>query len=105
MKLSAKVLLLSAAISSATAFADTGALRVKIVDGNGNAVVGAMVGASTSDSLTSRKGITDANGEVKLVGLDPSIHYSVVVNGEGYQPIKSQNVRVVSGRALLLTIH
>jgi len=102
MKLSAKVLLLSAAISSATAFADTGALRVKIVDDNGNAVVGAMVGASTSDSLTSRKGITDKNGEVKLVGLDPSIHYSVVVNGEGYQPIKSQNVRVVSGKSFAL---
>ena len=83
MKLSAKVLLLSAAISSATAFADTGALRVKIVDGNGNAVVGAMVDAHTSESLTGRKGVTDANGEVRLSGLDTSSKYVVAVNGDG----------------------
>jgi len=103
MKLSAKVLLLSAAISSATAFADTGALRVKIVDGNGNAVVGAMVDAHTSESLTGRKGVTDANGEVRLSGLDPSAKYVVAVHGDGYQAIKSQNVRVVSGKSFALS--
>lgn len=35
---------------------------------------------------------------MRLLGLDPSNQYEVVVSGTGYQPLRNQNVQVVSGR-------
>lgn len=83
---------------SASAFADTGALRVLITDADGNAIAGASVSASTPESLTTRSGVTNENGEVRLSGLDPSDQYVVTVNAEGYQAARNERVLVVSER-------
>ncbi len=101
-RLKAASVLLAAAISS-QAFADTGGLRVVVTDAAGNPVAGAMVQASTPESLTQKSGITGPDGEVRLLGLDPSEQYEVVVSGSGYQPLRNANVQVVSGRNFTLT--
>ena len=97
IKLTAAALLLSVAFSS-TAFADTGGLQVRVTDADGNPVAGASIHASTSDSLTTKSGTTDANGGVRLMGLDPSDDYVVSVTADGFQPARNENVLVVSER-------
>jgi len=97
IKLTAAALLLSVAFSS-TAFADTGGLQVRVTDADGNPVAGASIHASTSESLTTKSGTTDANGSVRLVGLDPSDEYIVSVTADGFQPQRNENVLVVSER-------
>lgn len=98
--------LLAATISLATycgaAFADTGSLRITVTDAAGNPVAGAEVDVHTPESLTTKKGVTDENGEIRLLGLDPSAKYEVEVSGTGYQPVKSKNVLVVSGQSFAL---
>jgi len=101
-RLKAASVLLAAAISSQV-FADTGGLRVVVTDASGNPVVGAMVQASTPESLTSKSGVTGPDGEIRLLGLDPSAAYEVVVSGSGYQPLRNSNVTVVSGRNFTLS--
>jgi len=93
--------MLSAALTS-TAFGHTGGLRVRITDASGNPVSGATVTAETSESLTSKSGTTSANGEVTLIGLDPSGEYEVTVSGSGYQRLRTEDVVVVSGRNFTL---
>ncbi|WP_250459210.1 TonB-dependent receptor [Microbulbifer litoralis] len=85
-----------------SAFADTGALRITVTDASGNPVSGAEVDVHTPESLTTKTGVTDENGEIRLIGLDPSAKYEVEVSGEGYQPIKNKNVLVVSGQSFAL---
>jgi hypothetical protein len=94
--LSIAALLLSAAFS--TAFADTGGLQVKVTDASGNPVAGAAVSASTVDSLSKKSGVTDAGGELRLMGLDPSDQYVITVTADGYQAARNENVLVVSER-------
>ena len=97
IKLTAAALLLSVAFSS-TALADTGGLQVRVTDADGNPVAGASVHASTSESLTTKSGTTDASGGVRLIGLDPSDDYVITVTAEGYQPQRNENVLIVSER-------
>jgi hypothetical protein len=97
LQLTAAALLFSVAFSS-TAFADTGGLQVRVTDADGNPVAGASIHASTSESLTTKSGTTDANGSVRLVGLDPSDDYVVSVTADGFQPQRNENVLVVSER-------
>jgi len=78
---SATALLLCMTLSSA-AFADTGALMVVITDA----------------SLISKAGVTNAAGELRLSGLDPSDAYVVRVTAEGYAPARNEGVLVVSER-------
>ena len=91
------VTFLCLAISTA-AYADTGALRVSVTDADGNPVVGASVSARTAESLTAKAGVTDANGELRLGGLDPSDDWVVTVSAEGYQAVRNEDVLVVSER-------
>ncbi|MEQ8205439.1 MAG: TonB-dependent receptor, partial [Woeseia sp.] len=97
LKLGALLLLLSTG-----ALADTGTLRVSVTDGSGNPLAGATVTASTSESLGQKSGVTDSNGEVRLAGLDPSDAYVVTINADGYQPVRNENVLVVSERTFNL---
>ena len=97
IKLTAAALLLSVAFS-ATAFADTGGLQVRVTDADGNPVAGASIHASTSESLTTKSGTTDASGGVRLMGLDPSDNYVITVTADGYQSARNENVLVVSER-------
>jgi hypothetical protein len=87
---------------SSTAFADTGALRVNISDADGNPVTGAVVTASSPDSLVSKSGVSDENGDVRLAGLDPADNYAVTVAAEGYNPARNVDVLVISERTLNL---
>jgi len=97
LRLSAAALIVSVAFGS-TAFADTGALKVKVTDSDGNPVAGASVSASTAESLTTRSGSTNANGELRLVGLDPSENYVLSVAASGYRSQRNEGVLVVSER-------
>ena len=97
LKLSVTTLLLCVALGSA-AYADTGSLNVSVTDADGNPLAGASVTARSADSLTSKSGTTDANGELRIAGLDPSNDWVVTVNAEGYQAIRNEDVLVVSER-------
>lgn len=97
LRLSAVTLLLSVALSS-TALADTGALKVKVTDADGNPIAGAAISASTAESLTTKSAQTNAGGEARLVGLDPSDAYVVTVTADGYQSQRNEGVLVVSER-------
>ncbi len=101
LKLFAAALLVSVSLSS-NAFADTGALKVIVTNESGNPVAGATVSASTSESLSQKSGVTDADGTVRLSGLDPSNEYVVVVTADGYQPVRNENVLVVTERTFNL---
>jgi hypothetical protein len=99
-----RCVILGAALTSAAAFADTGGLKVKILDTSGKPVVGAVVKASTTESLVSKKGVTDVNGFVRLIGLDPSTKYQIEVNSTGFQKLNREKVRVVSGKNFNLNL-
>ena len=91
----ATALLLTVALSS-IAIADTGGLKVKITDSEGNPIAGARVTAETVDSLSMKSVVTGADGTARLMGLDPSGEYVVTASAEGYQGHRVENVLVVS---------
>jgi hypothetical protein len=95
--LSVAALFISVAFSAA-AIADTGGLQVRVTDSSGNPIAGASVNASTSESLTRKSGVTDADGQIRLMGLDPSNDYVVTVTADGYQQARNEDVLVVSER-------
>ena len=82
---------------------DTGGLKIKVTDSNGNAVAGATVTVKSPDSLVSRNATSDAEGFVTLRGLDASNNYTVSINGGAIQPFEANNVRVVTGKSLNLS--
>jgi hypothetical protein len=87
-------------LGMSTAFADTGGLKFQVTDADGKPVAGAVVNVSTSESLVSRKGVTDENGYLRLSGLDPSTKYEVEITGNGFEPFSRDKVRVVLGKSL-----
>ena len=86
--LSVAALIISVAFSSA-AIADTGGLQVTVTDSSGNPIAGASVNASTSESLTKKSGVTDVEGQIRFMGLDPSSDYVVTVTADGYQQARN----------------
>ena len=84
------------------AMADTGGLRIAVNDASGQPLPGATVKVSSPDSLVSKSAVTDANGNARLIGLDPSTHYTVEVTAPGYTDFSADNVAVVSGKDLSL---
>ncbi len=83
---------------------DTGALNVTVVDSSGNAVIGAVVSAKTSESLRSASGATNSDGTVKLSFLDPSSKYVVNVKASGFASSSATNITVVSGQTRGLSL-
>ena len=83
----------------AMAQSQTGALRVAIT-GNGAPVAGATVTVSSPDSLVTKTGVTEADGRVRVGGIDPATNYTVQVEAAGFAPFTAENVAVVSGRDL-----
>ena len=91
--------IISIAISASSISADdTGSLNVSVVDSSGNAVVGAVVSAKTSESLRGASGATNSDGTVKLNFLDPSSKYVVNVKASGFASSSASNITVVSGQ-------
>jgi len=46
--------------------------------------------------------VTDADGSVRLEGLDPSDSYEVVVTGDGFEEMRTRDVKVISERTFAL---
>lgn len=91
-------------LTPATAFAQsqTGTLRIAVNGDDGRPLPGATVAVSSPDSLVTRTGVTDAEGRVRLAGLDPATNYTVRVSAPGYSDYSVGDVAVVSGRELSL---
>ena len=102
LKRSALAMALSMCFVGAALAADTGGLRIAITSANGQPIVGATVKLSSPSSLVSKSGVTDANGNVNLVGLDPATNYTVEVVAAGYSNFNASNVAVVSDKNLSL---
>ena len=82
------------------AWADTGGLRITVNGSNGEPLAGATVKVSSPDSLVSRSGVTDAEGRLRLQGLDPATNYTVEVVAPGHSDFSAGNVAVISGKDL-----
>lgn len=82
----------------ALAQASSGALRVTVTGPNGQPLAGATVLVKSPDSIQPRTGVTDAEGKVRVSGLDPSTNYTVTVTSSGYNEFSAGNVAVVSGQ-------
>ncbi|WP_299071813.1 carboxypeptidase regulatory-like domain-containing protein [uncultured Paraglaciecola sp.] len=93
----------SLGLSASAYAADSGGLKIRVTDANGNAVAGAVVKVQSPESLITKEGVSDSEGNVRLIGLDPSNKYEVSIGGEGYQPFSANNVRVVTGKSLNLS--
>lgn len=100
MRHAALAVALSMCFASAALAQQAGGLRITINGSDGQPVAGATVRASSPDSLVSKTGKTDANGELRLLGLDPATNYTVQVTAAGYQDLNANNVAVVSGKDL-----
>lgn len=94
-----RAVLVGSAFMSMSAMADSGALRVKVMDNNGNPLAGAKVFVQTPDSLVKKTAMTDANGYVRLLGLDPSENYKVQISRDGFAEVTSDKVLVISGKS------
>ncbi len=86
--------------TTALAQSQAGSLRVTVTGTGGAPLSGASVTVSSPDSLVTRTGVTDAEGRVRLGGLDPATNYTVAVSAAGYSDFSASNVAVVSGRDL-----
>ncbi len=102
LKRSALAAALGMCFIGAALAAETGGLRITITGNDGQPVAGATVKVSSPDSLVSRTGVTEADGSVRLTGLDPSTNYTVEVGASGYDQFSASNVAVVSGKNLSL---
>ena len=87
---------------STSVFADTGSLKIRITDSQGAPVANAKVLVSSPDSLGKKEAVTDSEGFVRLIGLDPSGKYTVEVDRAGYSDFSRDNVKVVSGKTFNL---
>ncbi|WP_457934704.1 TonB-dependent receptor [Pseudoalteromonas sp. SCSIO 43210] len=92
----------SISISSTAFAADTGGLKIRVTDKQGNPVAGATISVQSPESLVSKKGVSDSAGYVLLRGLDPSSKYVVDITGNSIQPFEAKNVRVITDKNLNL---
>lgn len=86
--------------TTAMAQSQTGSLRIAVTGDDNQPLAGATVTVSSPDSLVTRTGQTDAEGRVRIGGLDPATNYTVKVEASGYTDYSTGNVAVVSGRDL-----
>jgi len=84
----------------AMAQSSAGALRVTVTGPNGQPLSGATVLIKSPDSIQPRTGVTDAEGKLRVGGLDPATNYTVTVTSTGYNDFSANNVAVVSGKDL-----
>lgn len=82
--------------------AETGGLRITIAGAGGKPLAGATVKISSPSSLVTKTAVTEADGSVRVAGLDPATDYKVEVVAAGYSNFKADNVVVVSGQNLSL---
>ncbi|HEX7047545.1 MAG TPA: TonB-dependent receptor [Gammaproteobacteria bacterium] len=101
LKQSALATALGMCFVGAALAAETGGLRITITGNDGQPLEGATVSVSSPDSLISKSGVTEADGTVRLIGLDPATNYTVEVQASDYANfVSAPNVAVVSGKNL-----
>ncbi len=88
--------------SAAAQVTNTGTIQAVVVDQGNLAVPGADVVAESTDGVTKRSGVTNVNGEVMLVGLEPSARYMVTTTLAGFITQRFENVLVRSGQITTL---
>jgi hypothetical protein len=77
--------------------AESGGLRIAIT-AQGKPVAGATVKVSSPSSLVTKTAVTEADGSVRIAGLDPATDYKVEVVAPGYSNFSAKDVAVVSGQ-------
>jgi hypothetical protein len=77
--------------------AETGGLRISITGTGGKPVAGATVKISSPSSLVTKTVVTEADGSVRVAGLDPATDYKVEIVAPGYSTFSATDVAVVSG--------
>lgn len=77
--------------------AETGGLRISIVSPQGKPVAGATVKISSPSSLVTKTVVTEADGSVRVAGLDPATDYKIEVAAPGYSTFNATDVSVISG--------
>lgn len=82
--------------------AESGGLRISITGASGKPVAGATVKISSPSSLVTKTAVTEADGSVRVAGLDPATDYKVEVVAPGYSNFSAKDVVVVSGQSLSL---
>ncbi|CAN7541282.1 carboxypeptidase regulatory-like domain-containing protein [Massilia sp. LjRoot122] len=75
--------------------AETGGLRIAIT-AQGKPVAGATVRISSPSSLVTKTAVTEADGTVRVAGLDPATDYKIEVVAPGYSNFVASDVAVVS---------
>jgi hypothetical protein len=83
--------------------AETGGLRISITGAQGTPVAGATVKISSPSSLVTKTAVTEADGSVRIAGLDPATDYKVEVAAPGYSNFSASDVSVISGSNPSLT--
>ena len=87
---------------SVAVWADTGGLRIAVSGDDGKPLSGVTVKIGSPSSLVSKTAVTEADGTVRVSGLDPARDYTVEVIASGFKPFSADNVAVVGGQSLNL---
>lgn len=66
--------------------AEAGGLRITIAGAGGKPLAGATVKISSPSSLVTKTAVTEADGSVRVAGLDPATDYKVEVVAPATQP-------------------
>lgn len=82
--------------------AESGGLRISVTGPAGKPLAGATVKISSPSSLVTKTAVTEADGSVRVAGLDPATDYKVEVVAPGYSNFSATDVVVVSGKNLAL---
>ncbi|HEX9173609.1 MAG TPA: carboxypeptidase regulatory-like domain-containing protein [Telluria sp.] len=82
--------------------AESGGLRISVTGAAGKPLAGATVKISSPSSLVTKTAVTEADGSVRVAGLDPATDYKVEVIAPGYSNFSANDVVVVSGKNLSL---
>ncbi|MPY88337.1 MAG: TonB-dependent receptor [Luteitalea sp.] len=82
----------------------TGTIEVIAQDDSGLGVPGVTVVAQAGDAVTTREGVTDAEGRAVLAALEPSADYVVTTELSGFTPTRNENVLVRSGQTATVRV-
>ncbi|MFD2366327.1 carboxypeptidase regulatory-like domain-containing protein [Pseudoduganella sp. GCM10020061] len=82
--------------------AESGGLRISITGTGGKPLAGATVKISSPSSLVTKTVVTEADGSVRVAGLDPAADYKVEVVAPGYSDFSASDVVVISGQNITL---
>src|SRR5206468_1426249 len=77
----------------------TGAVTGTVTDANGAPIEGAQIQVRNSRSGASAGGITRANGQFFIQGVEPDMGYSLTVRRIGFEPITRDNIVVSLGQS------